>query len=178
MIIPVHFGKDGTLTVENAIPSAYGKRNLEALFGENGENILYTKNNKSIDQLLSSRLQLPNAMADDTLVAYSIAQESAENNQTGDILRRVTGQAKQDVPVKTGQATVIYHPYDGKVPQNRANTPREQPMEISQDAVDKAKQAKAQTSAVERKKQAEKYDAFRLPKHGRTAEGDHGQRYF
>ena len=152
VIIPVHFGKDGTLTVENAIPSAYGKRNLEALFGENGENILYTKNNKSIDQLLSSRLQLPNAMADDTLVAYSIAQESAENNQTGDILRRVTGQAKQDVPVKTGQATVIYHPYDGKVPENRANTPREQPMEISQDAVDKAKQAKAQTSAVEKGK--------------------------
>lgn len=194
VIIPVHFGKDGTLTVENAIPSAYGKRNLEALLGKNGENILYTKNNKSIDQLLSSRLQLPNAMADDTLVAYSIAQgaenankktdtvtqapsarftegstpeatlaspvsavssiaqESAENNQTGDILRRVTGQAKQDVPVKTGQATVIYHPYDGKVPQNRANTPREQPMEISQDAVDKAKQAKAQTSAVEKGK--------------------------
>ena len=91
VIIPVHFGKDGTLTVENAIPSAYGKRNLEALFGENGENILYTKNNKSINQLLSSRLQLPNAMADDTLVAYSIAQEDAKNNQTGDVLRRVTG---------------------------------------------------------------------------------------
>ena len=91
VIIPVHFGKDGTLTVENAIPSAYGKRNLEALFGENGENILYTKNNKSIDQLLSSRLQLPNAMADDTLVAYSIAQVGAKNNQTGDVLRRVTG---------------------------------------------------------------------------------------
>lgn len=91
VIIPVHFGKDGTLTVENAIPSAYGKRNLEALFGENGENILYTKNNKSIDQLLSSRLQLPNAMADDTLVAYSIAQAGAKNNQTGDVLRRVTG---------------------------------------------------------------------------------------
>lgn len=91
VIIPVHFGKDGTLTVENAIPSAYGKRNLEALFGKNGENILYTKNNKSIDQLLSSRLQLPNAMADDTLVAYSIAQAGAKNNQTGDVLRRVVG---------------------------------------------------------------------------------------
>lgn len=91
VIIPVHFGKDGTLTVENAIPSAYGKRNLEALFGENGENILYTKNNKSINQLLSSRLQLPNAMADDTLVAYSIAQAGAKNNQTGDVLRRVAG---------------------------------------------------------------------------------------
>ncbi|OUP53975.1 hypothetical protein B5F17_01830 [Butyricicoccus pullicaecorum] len=91
VIIPVHFGKDGTLTVENAIPSAYGKRNLEALFGENGENILYTKNNKSINQLLSSRLQLPNAMADDTLVAYSIAQAGVRNNQTGDVLRRVTG---------------------------------------------------------------------------------------
>lgn len=152
VIIPVHFGKDGTLTVENAIPSAYGKRNLEALFGENGENILYTKNNKSIDQLLSSRLQLPNAMADDTLVAYSIAQAGAKNNQTGDVLRRMTGQAEQDVPVKAGQATVIYHPYDGKIPQNRANTPREQPLEISQDAVAKAKQVKAQTSAVEKGK--------------------------
>lgn len=91
VIIPVHFGKDGTLTVENAIPSAYGKRNLEALLGKNGENILYTKNNKSIDQLLSSRLQLPNVIADDTLIAYSIAQAGVRNNQTGDVLRRVTG---------------------------------------------------------------------------------------
>ena len=32
------------------------------------------KNNKSIDQLLSIRLQLPEAMADDALVAYSIAR--------------------------------------------------------------------------------------------------------
>lgn len=152
VIVPIHLGKNGILTVENQVASAYGKRNLEALLGENGENILYTKNNKSIDQLLSSRLQLPNAMADDTLVAYSIAQAGAKNNQTGDVLRRMTGQAEQDVPVKAGQATVIYHPYDGKIPQNRANTPREQPLEISQDAVAKAKQVKAQTSAVEKGK--------------------------
>lgn len=116
------------------------------------ESEINTKNNKSTDPLLLNRLQLPDSMADGTLVTHSIAQEDAKNNQTGDVLRRVTGQAKQDVPVKTGQATVIYHPYDGKVPQNRANTPREQPMEISQDAVDKAKQAKAQTSAVEKGK--------------------------
>ena len=32
------------------------------------------KNNKSIDQRLSIRLQLPEAMADDALVAYSIAR--------------------------------------------------------------------------------------------------------
>lgn len=55
------------------------------------ESEISTKNNKSIDQLLSSRLQLPNAMADDTLVAYSIAQAGAKNNQTGDVLRRVAG---------------------------------------------------------------------------------------
>ncbi len=55
------------------------------------ESEINTKNNKSIDQLLSSRLQLPNAMADDTLVAYSIAQAGAKNNQTGDVLRRVVG---------------------------------------------------------------------------------------
>lgn len=91
VIVPIHLGKNGILTVENQVASAYGKRNLEAFFGENGENILYTKNNKSINQLLSSRLQLPNAMADDTLVAYSIAQAGAKNNQTGDVLRRVAG---------------------------------------------------------------------------------------
>lgn len=55
------------------------------------ESKISTKNNKSIDQLLSSRLQLPNAMADDTLVAHSMAQDGAKNNQTGDVLRRVTG---------------------------------------------------------------------------------------
>lgn len=55
------------------------------------ESEISTKNNKSTDPLLLNRLQLPDSMADDTLIAYSIAQAGVRNNQTGDVLRRVTG---------------------------------------------------------------------------------------
>lgn len=44
------------------------------------KNVLYTKENKSIDQLLSNGRPMPEAMADDTLVAYSIAQQTAQSN--------------------------------------------------------------------------------------------------
>ncbi|MDR3767229.1 MAG: hypothetical protein Q3Y08_09400, partial [Butyricicoccus sp.] len=77
VIAAVHLNKKGVIEEINSLASAYGKRNLDALLGENHENVLYTRENKSIDQLLSIRLQLPEAMADDTLVAYSIAQNTA-----------------------------------------------------------------------------------------------------
>ncbi len=97
---------------DGQVASAYGKRNLDALVGENGENILWTKKedtlypqstglqlpetsgdgvpsthsipqadakNKSIDQLLSNGRPMPEAMADDTLVAHSIAQTAGES---------------------------------------------------------------------------------------------------
>ena len=41
------------------------------------------KNNKSIDQRLSIRLQLPEAMADDALVAYSIARTAEKGIRWG-----------------------------------------------------------------------------------------------
>lgn len=80
VIIALHLDKQGVVDVTNEVASAYGKNNFAALTGENGENVLYTKNNKSIDQILDDRLQLPALLSDDTLVAYSIAQQAEKSN--------------------------------------------------------------------------------------------------
>ncbi len=81
VIIALHLDKQGVVDVTNEVASAYGKNNFAALTGENGENVLYTKNNKSIDQILDNRLQLPALLSDDTLVAYSIAQNNGEGKR-------------------------------------------------------------------------------------------------
>lgn len=99
VIVPIHLDKNGALSIQNEIPSAYGKKDLQPLLGEKNENVLYTKNNESVDQLLSTRLQLPSAMADDTLYIHSITGgEGKVNNfqyppvfdSTGKELYRVT----------------------------------------------------------------------------------------
>lgn len=81
VIIALHLDKQGVVDVTNEVASAYGKNNFAALTGENGENVLYTKNNKSIDQILDNRLQLPALLSDETLVAYSIAQNNGEGKR-------------------------------------------------------------------------------------------------
>ncbi|MDU4785706.1 MAG: peptidoglycan DD-metalloendopeptidase family protein [Clostridiaceae bacterium] len=81
VIAAIHLNKQGVVDDVNMLASAYGKRNLAALLGENNENVIYTKNNKGINQTLDGRLQLPGLLSDDTLVAYSIRQ-NAENSNT------------------------------------------------------------------------------------------------
>ncbi len=80
VIAAVHLNKRGIVDDVNTLASAYGKRNLTALLGENNENVVYTKENKSINQLLDNRLQLPELVADDTLVANSIRQNTGNSN--------------------------------------------------------------------------------------------------
>lgn len=80
VIAAVHLNKRGIVDDVNTLASAYGKRNLTALLGENNENVVYTKENKSINQLLDNRLQLPELVADDTLVANSIRQNAGNSN--------------------------------------------------------------------------------------------------
>ncbi len=80
VIAAVHLNKQGIVDDVNTLASAYGKRNLTALLGENNENVVYTKENKSINQLLDNRLQLPELVADDTLVANSIRQKTENSN--------------------------------------------------------------------------------------------------
>ena len=41
VIVPVHLDKNGALSIQNEIPSAYGKKDLQPLLGENNENVLY-----------------------------------------------------------------------------------------------------------------------------------------
>ena len=81
VVAAIHLNKQGVVDDVNMLASAYGKRNLAALLGENNENVIYTKNNKGINQTLDGRLQLPGLLSDDTLVAYSIRQ-NAENSNT------------------------------------------------------------------------------------------------
>ena len=83
VVIALHLDKQGLVDISNEVASAYGKNNFAALVGENGENVLYTKNNKSIEQILDNRLQLPALLSDDTLVAYSIAQNGVDGNGIG-----------------------------------------------------------------------------------------------
>ncbi|WP_298035285.1 hypothetical protein, partial [uncultured Dysosmobacter sp.] len=79
VIIPIHLNKQGALTPENRIASAYG-RDLRAILGTNNANVIYTRNNENINQLLSSRLQLPEAMADDTLITSTVPQTAPNVN--------------------------------------------------------------------------------------------------
>lgn len=74
----------------NSISQTNGNGNPSAaLVGENGENVLYTKNNKSIDELLYGRLQLPATSSDDTLIAYSIAQNGGDGNPVQELTARL-----------------------------------------------------------------------------------------
>lgn len=80
VVAAIHLNKQGVVDDVNMLASAYGKRNLAALLGENNENVIYTKNNKGINQTLDGRLQLPGLLSDDTLVAYSIRQNVGNSN--------------------------------------------------------------------------------------------------
>jgi hypothetical protein len=76
VIIPLHLDKNGIIGISNEVSSMYGKENFEALLTdrEGNSTVLYTKNNEDIHQLLPAGLQLPEVVADDTLVGNSISQ--------------------------------------------------------------------------------------------------------
>jgi hypothetical protein len=59
------------------VASAYGKGHIDNILGENNSNILYTKNNEDVHQLLSKGVQFPQAMADDILAKNSVPQFNA-----------------------------------------------------------------------------------------------------
>ena len=72
VIVPVHLNAHGAIDVQNEIASAFGADYINRIIGENGENVLYTKNGEDIKQLLSKGRPLPQAMADDVLAKNSI----------------------------------------------------------------------------------------------------------
>lgn len=75
VIIPLRLDKQGEVSFENNISSAYGKQNFDALLTDKQGNstVLYTQNNEDIQNLIVDRLQLPAAPKEDTLVNYNIS---------------------------------------------------------------------------------------------------------
>ena len=84
VVTPIHLDKQGRITIDNRVVSTYGK-DVNKLLGENGENILWRKNDRSIDQLLGERLQLPMASSDDASSIYNMPQgENYVNREIAD----------------------------------------------------------------------------------------------
>ncbi len=76
VIIPIHIDKQGAVSLENRVASAYGTPSDEIY-----KDVIYTKNDKSIKQILSDRLQLPATVSEDTLIQYIISQGGVNVNE-------------------------------------------------------------------------------------------------
>ena len=87
VVTPIHLDKQGRITIDNRVVSTYGK-DVNKLLGENGENILWRKNDRSIDQLLGERLQLPMASSDDASSTYNMPQDENYVNDGGSPIRQ------------------------------------------------------------------------------------------
>lgn len=84
VVTPIHLDKQGRITIDNRVVSTYGK-DVNKLLGENDENVLWRKNDRSIDQLLGERLQLPMASSDDASSVYNMPQgENYVNREIAD----------------------------------------------------------------------------------------------
>ena len=84
VVTPIHLDKQGRITIDNRVVSTYGK-DVNKLLGENDENVLWRKNDRSIDQLLGERLQLPMASSDDASSIYNMPQgENYVNREIAD----------------------------------------------------------------------------------------------
>lgn len=108
IIVPLHLDKQGAISVENRIASAYQTGHMQSYLGEADSNVLYTKNNEDIHQLLSNGVQFPKAMADDILAKNNISQAEAKSNR--DILSEVLfGKKRADMDAMTPeQQNAIY----------------------------------------------------------------------
>ena len=108
IIIPLHLDKQGAISVENRIASAYQTGHMQSYLGEADSNVLYTKNNEDVHQLLSNGVQFPKAMADDILAKNNISQAEAKSNR--DILSVVLfGKKRADMDAMTPeQQNAIY----------------------------------------------------------------------
>lgn len=108
IIVPLHLDKQGAISVENRIASAYQTGHMQSYLGEADSNVLYTKNNEDVHQLLSNGVQFPKAMADDILAKNNISQAEAKSNR--DILSEVLfGKRRADLNTMTPeQQNAIY----------------------------------------------------------------------
>lgn len=99
--------QEGTYT-PNPANAPEGTQNAAPGVGTAGSNVLYTKNNEDVHQLLSNGVQFPKAMADDILAKNNISQAEAKSNR--DILSEVLfGKKRADMDAMTlEQQNAIY----------------------------------------------------------------------
>ena len=62
--------------LQNVIASAYGKESISALLGPNNENIIDTRDDKNIADLLAHGLQLPEPQENGDLYAPNVPQDT------------------------------------------------------------------------------------------------------
>lgn len=112
VIVPVHIDAQGAVDLQNNVASAFQAKQeyLSNLLGNNGQNVLYTKNNEDIHQLLSSGQTAPEAMADDVFINYSIHQAEQKSNRP-----------QQVFPVGPGLTRSGTNGYDGSITENGGN---------------------------------------------------------
>lgn len=113
VIVPVEFNKQGAITVNNKINTAFGRDDMSQYLGENNTNVIYTRNEKDISELLSHGRQLPWATrSDDVLVG------------TADSASSKTGLGKNLLPGNAVPFPNIIIPQDGRGVNNDAeNSP-------------------------------------------------------
>ncbi len=77
VITIIRIEKDGEITITNNIVTIFasGEKYLKQLI-ENDSNILYTKNNRSITQLLPSRSIMPRMHTDDTFIKHNLLRRN------------------------------------------------------------------------------------------------------
>lgn len=82
VITIIRIEKNGEITITNNIVTIFasGESYLKQLI-EDDNKVLYTKNNKSINQLLASRCIMPRVHTDDTLVKRNLSKKNIEDKK-------------------------------------------------------------------------------------------------
>lgn len=81
VIVPIEFSKQGTIVARNHIKTAFGRMDLSQYLGANNENILYTRNNENIADLLAHGRQLPESQVSDDFSTNIIPQTDRDVNR-------------------------------------------------------------------------------------------------
>lgn len=81
VIVPIEFSKQGTIVARNRINTAFGRTDLSQYLGANNENVLYTRNNENIADLLAHGRQLPESQGYDDFSTNIIPQTDGDVNR-------------------------------------------------------------------------------------------------
>ncbi len=75
VIVPIKFGSHGTVDIQSHVPTAFGRADLSQYLGNNNENVIYTRNDENIANLLAHGRQLPEPQeSDDVFITDTIPQ--------------------------------------------------------------------------------------------------------